>query len=36
MWLCGAVDGTNVLGEDVDYSYVKDLFHHEDVNRRFL
>ena len=36
MWMCGAVDVTNVLGENVDYNFGKDLFHHEDVNRRFF
>jgi hypothetical protein len=36
LWLCGAVDGANVMGEYVDYSFAKDLFSHEDVNRRLL
>jgi hypothetical protein len=35
LWLCGAAGGTNVLWEYVEYSFVKDLFYDEGVNRRF-
>lgn len=36
MWLCGAVYGINVIGGNVDYSFVQVLSHLEDVNRRFF